>query len=439
MPQAKAIVPPVGNYRWRILTLLFFALSINYFDRSILGVLAPTLFKLFDWTNKDYALINISFKAAYALGLLTMGGIIDKIGTKKGFTLSIVIWSVFGMLHATISKGFSVIGFAMARFGLGFGESGIFPASIKTVAEWFPKKERALATGIFNAATSVGAILAPIIVGLVVAEDGKGWQIPFLITGVLSAIWVFFWFKFYQKPENHPHVSEAEISHIHSDSVIENEEKIPWAKVLPKRQTWAFALTKILDAVWWFYLFWGAKFLFDQFHVDIKGLALPFIIIYVLADFGSVFGGWLSSKMIKTGLSINTARKRTLLICAIIILPVVFVTKVENKWLAITLIGLAAAGHQAWSANVFTLASDVFPKKAVGSVVGIGGMIGALSGIIADFSLGSVLDNKGVEGYFWAFLIAGSLYLIVLGIVHLLMPDMTPLDENLNEIKVEKI
>jgi ACS family hexuronate transporter-like MFS transporter len=432
MPQIKAIIPPAGNYRWRILTLLFLALSINYFDRSILGVLAPTLFRIFDWTNKDYALINISFKAAYAIGLLTMGGIIDRVGTKKGFTLSIVIWSIFGMLHATITKSFSIIGFAMARFGLGFGESGIFPASIKTVAEWFPKKERALATGIFNAATSVGAILAPIVVSLIVAENGKGWQIPFLITGGLSALWVFFWFRFYQKPENHPHVSKEEIEYIQSDTVKENAEKIPWSKVIPKRQTWAFALTKILDAVWWFYLFWGAKFLFDQFHVDIKGLALPFIIIYVLADFGSIFGGWLSSKMIKSGLSINVARKRTLLICALVILPVVFVTKVQNQWIAIILIGLAAAGHQAWSANVFTLASDVFPKKAVASVVGIGGMVGALAGIVADLSLGSVLDNKGVEGYFFAFLVAGSLYLIVLGIVHLLMPDMTPLDENLN-------
>ncbi|MCF8381971.1 MAG: MFS transporter, partial [Bacteroidales bacterium] len=392
---------------------------------------APTLFKLFDWTNKDYALINMSFKAAYALGLLTMGGLIDRIGTKKGFTLSIAIWSVFGMLHATITKSFSVIGFTLARFGLGFGESGLFPASIKTVAEWFPKKERALATGIFNAATSVGAILAPIIVGLVVADDGKGWQIPFLITGGVSSIWLFLWFRLYKKPENHPQITKEELDYIHSDSVVENEEKIPWAAVLPKRQTWAFALTKVLDAVWWFYLFWGAKFLYDQFQVDIKGLALPFFIIYALADGGSIFGGWLSSKLISMGLSINAARKRTLLVCALIILPVVFVTKVDNQWIAVVLIGLAAAGHQAWSANVFTLASDVFPKKAVASVVGIGGMVGAVAGMLADFSLGSVLDSQGVEGYFWAFLIAGSLYLIVLGIVHLLMPDMTPLDENL--------
>ncbi|MCB8999064.1 MAG: MFS transporter [Bacteroidales bacterium] len=333
---SQANIPKVRNYRWRILTLLFFALSINYFDRSILGVLAPTLFRIFDWTNKDYALINISFKAAYALGLLTMGGIIDRVGTKKGFTLSIAIWSIFGMLHATITKGFSIIGFAMARFGLGFGESGIFPASIKTVAEWFPKKERAFATGIFNAATSVGAILAPIIVGLVVSEDGKGWQIPFLITGGVSALWVFLWHRLYQKPENHPHVSKEEVEYINSDSVVENEDKIPWAKVLPKRQTWAFALTKVLDAVWWFYLFWGAKFLFDQFHVDIKGLALPFFIIYVLADLGSVFGGWLSSKMISSGLSINAARKRTLLICYLNhITKVSLVTKVENQWIAI--------------------------------------------------------------------------------------------------------
>lgn len=420
-----------GNYRWRILALLFFALSINYFDRSILGVMAPTLFKLFDWTNSDYALINMSFKAAYAIGLLTMGSIIDKIGTRKGFTLSIVIWSVFGMLHATIAKGFSVIGFTLARFGLGYGEAGIFPASVKTVAEWFPKKERAFATGIFNAATSIGAILAPIIVGLVVSEDGTGWRIPFLITGVLSAIWILMWRRFYKKPEEHPNVSKEEVEYINSDSAVENLEKIPWRKVLPKRQTWAFAVAKIADAVWWFYLFWGAKFLFDQFGVDIKGLAIPFFIIYALADTGSIMGGWLSSKMIKTGMKLNKARKLTLLICALIILPVSFATKTDNQWIAIFLIGLAAAGHQAWSANVFTLVSDVFPKKATASVVGIGGMIGAVTGVLADFSLGSVLDSQGVDGYFWAFLIAGSSYLVILGIVHLLMPKMIPLDDNL--------
>jgi len=425
----------IGNYRYRILGLLMFATTINYFDRSLIGVMAPTLEKMFEWTNSDYANIMISFKVAYAIGLLTMGGIIDRIGTKKGYTLSIVIWSIFGMLHALVRPGFSVIGFAAARFGLGIGEAGNFPAAIKTTAEWFPKKDRAFVTGLFNAATSIGAIAAPFVVGWIVHENGKNWQIPFLITGVLSTIWVILWLRIYKKPEVHPNVTKEELAYIQEDSEVENEEKLPWKSVLNKRQTWAFSIAKITDAVWYFYLFWGAKFLADSFGVNIKNIALPFFIIYILADVGSVFGGYLSGALMRKGWTVNKARKRTLLICALIILPVSFVAFTESKWVAVFLIGLAAGGHQAWSANVFTLVSDVFPKKAIASVVGIGGMVGMIAGILADMVLGSVLDTAGNCGYFWAFLIAGSLYLIVLGIVHLLMPRMTPLDENLKPKK----
>tara|TARA_B100001142_G_C14345363_1_gene659742 strand:- start:2137 stop:3432 length:1296 start_codon:yes stop_codon:yes gene_type:complete len=425
----------IGNYRYRILGLLMFATTINYFDRSLIGVMAPTLEKMFEWTNSDYANIMISFKVAYAIGLLTMGGIIDRIGTKKGYTLSIVIWSIFGMLHALVRPGFSVIGFAAARFGLGIGEAGNFPAAIKTTAEWFPKKDRAFVTGLFNAATSIGAIAAPFVVGWIVHENGKNWQIPFLITGVLSTIWVILWLRIYKKPEVHPNVTKEELAYIQEDSEVENEEKLPWKSVLNKRQTWAFSIAKITDAVWYFYLFWGAKFLADSFGVNIKNIALPFFIIYILADVGSVFGGYLSGALMRKGWTVNKARKRTLLICALIILPVSFVAFTESKWVAVFLIGLAAGGHQAWSANVFTLVSDVFPKKAIASVVGIGGMVGMIAGILADMVLGSVLDTAGNSGYFWAFLIAGSLYLIVLGIVHLLMPRMTPLDENLKPKK----
>ncbi len=423
-----------GNYRYRILALLMFATTINYFDRSIIGVLAPTLEKMFDWSNSDYANIMISFKVAYALGMLTMGGVIDHLGTKKGYTLSIAIWSVFGMLHALVRPGFSVFGFAAARFGLGFGESGNFPAAIKTTAEWFPKKDRAFATGLFNAATSIGAIAAPFVVGWIVHENGKNWQIPFLLTGVLSAVWVFLWIRMYKKPEKHPKISKQELSYIQSDSIIENEDKLPWKSVFGKRQTWAFAVAKITDAVWWFFLFWGAKFLADTFSVNIKNIALPFFVIYILADAGSILGGYLSGVFIRKGWSINKSRKITMLICALIVLPVSFVAITDNKWLAIFLIGFAAAGHQAWSANIYTLVSDVFPKKATASVVGIGGMVGAVSGIVADIILGSVLDQSGNKGYFWAFLLVGFCYLTILGFVHLLIPKMTPLDENLNKI-----
>lgn len=425
----------IGNYRYRILALVFMATTINYFDRSILGVLAPTLQKLFDWTNKDYAAIMVSFKVAYGIGLLFMGGLIDKLGTKTGYTISIVIWSIFGMLHAVVRPAFGLIGFIVARFGLGIGESGNFPAAIKTVAEWFPKKDRAFATGIFDASTSVGAILAPFIVAAVVSKDGDNWQVPFLFTGILSAIWVFLWMKTYQKPEVHPKLSKAELAYINSDSMEETTENIPWVKLLPKPETWAFSLTTITDAVWWFYLFWGAKFLTEQFGVDIDGMGLPFLIIFLLADVGSLLGGYTSGALIKKGWSINSARKITMLICAIIILPVSFVPVITNKWLAVFLIGLGAAGHQSWSINGYTLVSDVFPKKATASVIGIGKMIGVAVAIVADISLGAVLDRANNSGYFWAFVVAGISYLTILFFVHLLMPKMTPLDENLEYIK----
>jgi ACS family hexuronate transporter-like MFS transporter len=494
-----------SSYRWRILALLFAATTINYMDRSILGVLGPTLqYKVFNWTDKDYANINIAFKFAYAAGLLTMGAVVDRFGTRVGYTLSIAIWSLFGMLHAAVRPAFGFIGFVVARFGLGLGESGNFPAAIKTVAEWFPKKERAFATGIFNAGANVGAILAPLVIPLVVAADGTNWQYAFLTTGVFSAIWVVLWLKCYRRPEVHPGVSPSELAYINSDSVPETLTKLPWSRVLPLRETWAFAVAKITDASWWFYLFWGGKYLYDRFGLDIKGLALPLIIIYVVADIGSVFGGWFSSFFIKRGWPVNRARKTTLLLCALAIMPVMLVTQIHTKfnadarffeqlkadtsvsadnlaklqplagktfdsakeflaaagaavgadaikplgnalmksarsdnfyWFAVWLIALAAAGHQAWSANIFTLVSDVFPKKAIASVVGIGGMVGGIAGIAADWSLGKVLSSSGPSGYFIAFLFAGSSYLIILGLVHLLMPKMTPLDENLRHVK----
>src|SRR5690606_17530636 len=431
-----------GTYRYRILALLFAATCMKDFCRSLVGVMSPDLVEWFGWTKLDYSIIVGGFQIFYAIGLLTRGGIIDKVGTKKGYVISIAIWSIFGMLHASVGRGFSFIGFLLARIGLGYGESGNFPAAIKTTAEWFPKKDRALATGIFNAATSVGAIAAPFVIASIVywsgGSRGSGnlvnWQIPFLITGVLSAIWIFFWCRNYKKPEEHTKVSKEELAYINSDSVIENKEKLPWTSVFPKKETWAFATAKITDAVWWFYLFWGAIFLADKFEVDIKNMGLPFLVIYIMADAGSIFGGWLSGAFIKKGWTINKARKMTLLICALIILPVAVVAVTDNKWLALCLIGLGAAGHQAWTAHIFPCVSDVLPKKATAPVVGIGGMVGALSGFISSLILGSVLDNAGNTGFFWAFLFAGSIYIIVLGIVHLLMPKMTPLDENLKSI-----
>ncbi|MBT8235464.1 MAG: MFS transporter [Bacteroidia bacterium] len=432
----KDLQTGMGKYRYRILALLLFATTINYFDRSIIGVMAPALQRLFDWSNEDYANIIVSFQVAYAIGLLSMGRIIDKLGTKIGYTLAIGIWSIFGMLHAAVRPAFSVIGFSLARFGLGFGEAGNFPAAIKAVAEWFPKKERAFATGIFNAATSLGAIAAPFVVGWIVLEDGTNWQIPFLITGALSSIWVFLWWRTYRKPEEHPKVRKQELAYILSDSEVEvSKESLPWLRIVKKREAWAFAVAKLTDAVWYFYLFWGAKFLAETFGLKLKDIGVPFFIMYALADGGSILGGYLSGYFIKKGWSINKARKTTLLICAIMIIPVCYVALAENKWVAVVLIGIGAAGHQAWSANIYTLVSDVFPKKATASIIGLGGMVGAVAGIISSKLLGRFLDQADNTAYFWAFLIAGSSYLIVLGAVHLLMPKMVPYDENLERVK----
>lgn len=430
MPKTK-----ISGYRWRILALLFMATTINYMDRSIIGVLAPTLQdNVFHWSNTEYGYINIAFMIAYAIGMVVMGGLIDKFGTKIGYTLSISVWAFFSLMHAFVTRSMGWLGFAFARFGLGIGEAGNFPACIKTVAEWFPKKERAFATGIFNAGTNVGATIMPLIIPLFVLNNGKHWQYAFCITFGLSILWIILWWTTYKRPELHRKVTEKELNHILSDSVKENVQKIPWSRVLPVKETWAFGIAKLTDAVWWFYLFWGGLFLHAEFGLELKGLALPLIVIYLMADAGSIFGGWLSSSLIKRGWGINKSRKLTLLICAIIILPVVFATRTSNQWISVLLIGLAAGGHQAWSANVFTLVSDVFPKKATASVVGIGGMVGSIASIAANFGLGHVLDNSGKIGYTFAFLIAGSLYLFCLLFVHLIMPKMTPLDDSLKHV-----
>jgi ACS family hexuronate transporter-like MFS transporter len=419
----------IGNYRWRILALLFMATTINYIDRSILGVLGPTLRdKVFSWTVQDYANITISFQLAYAIGLLSMGGIIDRLGTKKGYTLSIIIWSFFGMMHATVTRGMGWIGFALARFGLGIGEAGNFPSAIKTVAEWFPRRERAFASGIFNAGTNVGAIIAPLFIPLIVSSDGPNWQYAFLATGAFSLIWIILWNRTYQSPEKHPGVKPSELAHILSDPPEPVIPKIPWRKLLPVKETWAFAAAKTADAVWWFYLFWGGFFLNARFGLELKGLALPLIIIYLIADIGSIGGGYLSGFFINRGWPLNKARKITLLICAVLVLPVTMAPIVSNQWVAVLLIALAAAAHQAWSANVFTLVSDVFPKQAVASVVGIGGMWGAASGIFANLALGKVLTDAGPHGYVYAFAVAGCVYLVALGAVQLIMPKMTPVN-----------
>ncbi len=407
----------IGRYRWMICALLFFATTINYIDRQVLGILATdeTFKRTIGWNEAEYGYVNTAFQAAYAIGLLAVGNLMDRFGTRKGFSVAIVFWSVAAMCHSFARSAF---GFGAARFALGLGEAGNFPASIKTVAEWFPKKERALATGIFNSGSNVGAIVAPLAVPFIAVT--YGWQWAFIITGALGFIWLAFWLAVYRKPEEHPKLSRAELAHIQSDP-LEPTTRIPWARLLPHRQTWAFALGKFLtDPVWWVYLFWLPKFLNTTYGLNITQIGLPLVVIYIVADIGSIGGGWLSSSLIKRGWSVNRARKSAMLLCAAAVVPIMFASRASNLWVAVGLISIAAAAHQGWSANLFTMVSDMFPRRAVGSVVGIGGMAGAVGGMLIATTVGLILQHTG--SYLPIFIIAGCAYLVALLVIHSLVP-----------------
>jgi MFS transporter, ACS family, hexuronate transporter len=422
LPQARALplqAAKVGRYRWRICALLFAATTLNYLDRQVLGVLAPDLTRQFGWSEIDYGYIVTAFQFAYAIGLVSAGAIIDKLGTRIGYALAITLWSLAAMSHALAG---SVLGFALARFLLGLGEAGNFPAAIKTVAEWFPRRERAFATGIFNSGSNVGAILAPLAVPIVAVT--WGWQAAFLFTGVLSATWLVTWLLIYRSPEGHPKLTEAELAHIRSDPE-EPTARIPWRQLLRHRQAWAFVVAKFMtDPIWWFFLFWLPKFLNSEYGLTITGIGPPLIVIYLLADVGSIGGGWLAGRFIRRGWSVNRARKGAMLVCALSVVPIVFASNAGNLWLAVALIGLATAGHQGWSANVFTLTSDMFPRYAVGSVVGLGGLGGAVGGMLISTFVGFLLETTG--SYVPVFVMAGSAYLLALLAVHLLVPRLQP-------------
>lgn len=410
------------NFRWIILGLLFVATTVLYIDRSALGILAPELQKSIGWSEEQYGIINSVFMIAYAICFIVMGKLIDNIGTRKGYIVSIGIWSLATLGHALAR---SWVGFAVARFSLAIGQSGSFPSAIKAVAEWFPRKERALAVGIFNGGSNLGTILSPLIIPPLVVGFND-WRIGFLWTFPISLTWVLLWLKYFRKPELSSHVAADELTYINSDSgQEENTQKVEWKDILPHRAAWAIAFAKFMaDPIWWFYLFWGAKFLNAKFGVNLKDIGLPFFTIY-LASWGlGIFLGWLSSKFIKIGFSLNKSRKLGLLACALFAVPVTLVPHVSNVWMAVGLIALAAGGHCGWSANVFSLMSDVFPKKAIGSVSGFGGFAGAVGGAIVAFSVGKILQNAGTDGYAIPFAIAGSGYLIALLVVHLLVREI---------------
>jgi MFS transporter, ACS family, hexuronate transporter len=436
IPPAAVTAPVagVGSYRWVICFLLFLAATINYIDRQVIGLLKPTLQQQYGWSEIDYADIVFSFQLAYAIGLLLAGGFIDRVGTRIGFAIAVGVWSVAAMAHAEAATygpavaallgvfglvyAPSVAGFIAARFALGIGEAGNFPAAIKAVAEWFPLKERAFATGLFNSGTNIGAVMAPLIVPWITVT--YGWYWAFIVTGAIGFFWIALWLPLFGSPEHHPRVSAAELAYIRSD-LAPPAARVPLRALLPHRQTWAFAVGKFMtDPIWWLYLFWVPDFLNRNHGLNLLAVGPPLVAIYLIADVGSIGGGWLSSALIKRGWTVNRARKTAMFVSACAVVPIVFASMATSLWTAVLLVALAAAAHQGWSANMFTLASDMFPRQAVGTVVGFGGMAGAFGGMLIAKLTGYLLETTG--SYVPVFLIAGSTYLTALLMIHLLAP-----------------
>lgn len=432
----------IGKYRWTICSLLFLATTINYLDRAVISLLKPFIAEAFHWDAvaeiKNYADIEIVFKIAYTIGMLGAGRLIDRLGTKIGYALSTLMWSISAVAHA-IATG--TIGFGVARGFLGIFEAGNFPAAIKATAEWFPKKERAYATGVFNSGSSIGAIVAPVSVPWIAIH--LGWQWAFIITGSIGFIWLILWFIYYEIPAKQARLSKAEFDYIHSDKEEESQqnnksvEKISWAKLLSYKQTWAFAIGKfITDPIWWFYLFWLPDFLNKQYGLVGTQVSIPVAVVYIMAIFGSIYGGFLPMYLINKGWPVFKARKTSMLIYAFCVFPIVFAQLAGsvNMWGAVILIGLAASAHQAWSANIFTTVSDMFPKKTVGVVTGIGGMAGGLGGIVLSWAVQKNMFvyfeklGKIDTGYYIMFFICGLSYLIAWIIMHFMVPTLKRID-----------
>ena len=427
----------IGKYRWTICGLIFFATTVNYLDRAVISLLKPYLTSAFNWNEeeaiKNYANIEIAFKIAYALGMTFAGKVVDKLGTKIGYALATTLWSIAAICHALATGTF---GFSIARVFLGITEAGNFPAAIKTTAEWFPKKERAFATGIFNSGSNIGAIVAPLTVPFI--AEKWGWQWAFILTGAVGFIWLILWFIYYEVPSKQAKLSKEEYNYIVSADLESEEESsatetkpFSWLSLFKFKQTWAFALGKLLtDPIWWFYLFWLPDFLDKQYHLKGTQVALPVALVYIISSFGSIGGGWLPMYLINNGMSSFMARKKSMLIYAFFVIPIIFsqILGSINMWLAVIVIGIAAAAHQAWSANIFTTVSDMFPKNTTASVTGIGGMFGGLGGILLSALIQKKLfvyyESIGqIEiGYYIMFVICGLAYLSAWIIMHLLVP-----------------
>ena len=409
--------------RWFILSLLFVATTLLYIDRSALGIMAPYLQEHIGWTEKQYGYITSCFMIGYAICFLFSGRLIDRIGVRKGYAIAMGLWSIAQLAHALVS---SWLGFAVSRFSLSIGQSGNFPVAIKTVAEWFPKKERALAVGLFNGGSNVGTMLAPLVIPAVVLFFGT-WRVAFVWTFPIAIIWIFLWLKLYSKPEQNKNVNRAELDYILCDAEETTSEKVTYSKLLRYRATWAILVGKfIADPIWWFYLFWGAKYLYTKFGLNLSEIGLPFFTIYLVSWGGGILLGWLSSKLLKQGDNLNRGRKLSMFACAVCALPVMFVPHVDHVWAAVALIAVAAGGHCGWSANIFSLMSDVFPKKITASVSGLGGFAGAVGGVIAPLLIGSVLQGAGAEGYIIPFTVAAFGYFFALTVIQLLLPHIKP-------------
>lgn len=407
-----------SSMRWWICALLFFATTINYIDRQVLAILAPQLQTEMGWSEVEYGYIVTSFQFSYAIGLLLAGKLIDFLGTKKGFAISIVLWSLAAVSHAFAR---TAAGFGVARMALGIGESGNFPAAVKTIAEWFPRKERALATGIFNSGSNIGAIVAPLIVPMIALRFG--WQWAFIATGALGFVWLFFWLRMAHSPANHPDVNPSELALIESDTDTSHEKPASIWQIIRTRKVWAIAIGKFLtDPIWWFFLYWLPKFLNQTYGLQLDKIGLPLITIYLIADAGSIGGGWISSQFLKIGWTINAARKTTLLICAVMVIPIYLVSEISSLWPAVLLIGLGMAAHTGWSANMYTLATDFFPKQDIATVVGFIGMSGAIGGMLMASATGHLLEATG--SYKSLFIVAASMYSIALVLIHILVPDI---------------
>jgi ACS family hexuronate transporter-like MFS transporter len=448
----------IGSYRWTICALVFFATTVNYLDRQVLSLLQPSLEEIFGWTNTDYANITAVFQFTYAISMLFAGRIVDKLGTRWGFSWAIIVWSIGAIIHALAipigenvvaifgwagiaSVSVSVVGFMVARAVLAFGESGNFPTAIKAVAEYFPKRERSLATGIFNSGTNTGAILAPLTVPWIYTN--WGWEAAFLIVGAIGFVWLAFWLFLYEKPENQKRLSSAELAYINSDediahaSVPGTNEKVKWFQLLGYRQTWAFAFGKFMtDGVWWFFLFWLPAYLKAQYGIINQGVAVPLMAVYTMAMIGSVAGGWFPVFFIRRGYNPYDGRMRAMLIIASFPLVILAAQPLGDItfWIPVLLIGIGASAHQAWSANIFTTVSDMFPKKAIASVVGIGGMAGGVGGVVLTKTGGALFDHYKAlghieTGYTIMFAICAVAYLMAWIVMKSLVPNYKPITD----------